>query len=150
MPQDFRDEKFRTNADIRPGFDPDPRSKPSKSKDYNPGSGGARPYPGYPGPDESLRYGGVAPENTSIRNVRVGNVANYGSGELGPLEIAGKVRPITKVPPMQKFDSRPMEGAGPLEMQRIEQQQKNAIALGDPDYSPMRELDYESIKDANF
>ena len=150
MAQKFRDEKFRTDADIRPGFDPDPRSKPSKSGDYAPGGGGARDYPGLPGPNSDLRYGGVAPANTSIRNVRVGEVPNYGSGKLGPMEIAGKSVNPPKVPPSQKFDPRPMKGPGPLEMQRIEQQQKNAIAMGDPDYSQMRELDYESIKDANF
>ena len=144
MPQKFRDEKFRTDADIRPGFNPDDRNSNSQS------GGGARTYPGYPGPDESLRYGGVPPASTTIRNVRVGNIAGYGAGELGSMEIAGKVVTPTKVPPMQKFDSRPISGAGPLEQQRLEQQQKNAIAMGDPDYGPMRNLDYENIKDANF
>jgi hypothetical protein len=151
MPQKWRDDKMRTDADIRPGqgFE-DSRNKPSQSGDYSPGGGGARPYPGYPGPDESLRYGGVPPANTSIRSVRVGNVAGYGAGELGPMEIAGKTVNPTKVPPMQKFDPRPITGPGPLEEQRLTQQQNNAIAMGDPDYSPFRELDYESIKDANF
>lgn len=144
MPQKWRDDKMRTDADIRPGQDPDSRNSNSNY------SGGARPFPGYPGPDESLRYGGVAPANTSIRNVRVGNVSGFGGGDLGPMEIAGKTVTPAKVPPMQKFDSRPITGAGPLEQQRLEQQQKNAIAMGDPDYSPFRELDYESVKDANF
>src|SRR5260370_24474173 len=149
MPQKFRDEKFRTDADIRPGEDPDARNKPSRSGDYAPGGGGARAYPGYPGPDESLRYGGVPPAQTTIRNVRVGNIAGYGdNSDLGPLEVGGKMKAIPKIPPMQKFDSRPMVGAGPLEMQRLEQQQRNAIAMGDPDYSQLHELDYENIKDA--
>src|SRR6266550_2982935 len=118
MAQQFRDEKFRTNADIRPGFDPDPRSKPSKSKDYAASdTGGVKPYPGYPGPDSALRYGGVPIANTSIRNVRVSEIPNYGSGNLGPMEVAGKIKDIPKIPPMQKFDSRPMVGAGPLEQQ---------------------------------
>lgn len=148
MPQKFRgspDEgDIRTDADIRPGYDPDSRNSNSNR------SGGARAYPGYPGPDESLRYGGVPPAQTTIRNVRVGNVANFGSGELGAMEIAGKSVNVPKIPPMQKFDSRPITGPGPLEAQRLAQQQNNAIAMGDPDYSPFRELDYESIKDANF
>ena len=143
---------MRTDVDIRPGqgFE-DSRNKPSSSMDYSPGGGGARPYPGYPGPDQSLRYGGVEPANTSIRNVRVGNVAGYGdNSDLGPMELAGKSVNIPKIPPMQKFDSRPISGPGPLEQQRLAQQQNNAIAMGDPDYSPFRELDYESVKDANF
>jgi len=145
------DDRVRTDVDIRPGggFE-DGRNKPSTSMDYTPGGGGARAYPGYPGPDESLRYGGVPPLNNSIRNVRSGNIANFGSGDLGPMEIAGKTVTPAKVPPMQKFDSRPITGPGPLEAQRLTQQQNNAIAMGDPDYSPFRELDYESIKDANF
>lgn len=156
MPQKFRsndegeETSIRTFADIRPGNDPDARNKPSRSGDYTPGGGGARAYPGYPGPDQSLRYGGVPPANTSIRNVRVGNVAGYGDGDLGAMEIAGKTVNPAKVPPMVKYDSRPIQGPGPLEEQRLAQQQSNAIAMGDPDYSPMRELDYESIKDANF
>src|SRR2546428_949836 len=151
MAQKFRDEKFRTEADIRPGFDPDPRSKPSKSGDYAASdTGGAKPYPGYPGPNSDLRNGGANIANTSIRSVRVGELPGYGAGNLGSMEIAGKVVNVPKVPPMQKFAPRPIQGAGPLEMQRLEQQQRNAIAMGDPDYAPMRELDYESVKEANF
>lgn len=156
MPQKFRsndegeETSVRAYADIRPGHDPDARNKPSRSGDYSAGGGGATKYPGFGGADEALRYGGVPPANTSIRNVRVGNVPNYGSGDLGPMEVAGKTVTPAKVPPMVKYDSRPIVGAGPLEQQRLAQQQSNAIAMGDPDYGPMRELDYESIKDANF
>src|SRR5260370_23780803 len=131
MPQKWRHEKLRTDGDMRRGFDPDPRSKPSKSGDYeHSDTGGASPYPGYGGKDAPLRYGGVPIANTSIRSVRVAEIPNYGGGDLGPMELAGKVKSIPKVPPMQKFDARPMKGAGPLEQQRIEQQQKNSIAMG--------------------
>ncbi len=151
MPQKWNDSKVRTDADIRPGRDPDLRNKPSRSMDYEPGGGGARAYPGYPGPDESLRYGGVDPANTSIRNVRVGNIAGYGEKtDLGSMEIGGRTVNVPKIPAMQKFDSRPITGAGPLEQQRITQQQNNAILIGDGDYAPLRELDYESVKDLNF
>jgi len=157
MPQKFRNNSedeargIRTDADIRPGFDPDPRSKPSRSMDYSPSdTGGVNKYPGFGGSDSPLLHGGNEQANSSIRSVRVGNVSNFGNGDLGPMELAGKVKSIPKIPPMQQFDSRPMTGAGPLEQQRLEQQQKNAIAMGDPDYAPQRELDYESIKDANF
>jgi len=144
MAQKFRGD-VRSDVDIRPGGG----FEDSRNSNTN-YSGGATKYPGFGGPDESLRYGGVPPMNNSIRNVRSGNIANFGAGDLGPMEIAGKTVTPTKVPPMQKFDSRPITGPGPLEEQRLTQQQNNAIAMGDPDYSPFRELDYESIKDANF
>jgi hypothetical protein len=150
MPQKFTDNKFRTDADIRPGHDEDARNKPSQSGDYSHGGGGATAYPGYGGVDAPLLHGGTTPANSSIRNIRVSEIPDYGSGELGSMELAGKVKSVPKIPPMQQFDSRPMKGPGPLEQQRLEQQQKNAIAMGDPDYAPQRELDYEAIKDANF
>jgi hypothetical protein len=134
MPQKFRDEKFRTDADIRPGFDPDARNeRPAE-------------YPGCGHPDESLRHGGSSPAYTSIRNVRVGDIAGFGSGELGPMELSGKTVTPKKVPAPMAFEPRPMVDAGPLEMQRLAQQQRNAIAMGAPDFAPMRELDYENLK----
>lgn len=143
-------QSIRTDVDIRPGMDNDSRNRPSRSMDYTPDSGGPKRWPGDGNPESPLRYGGTPPANTSIRNVRVAEIAGYGDGELGPMELGGKIRSIPKVPAMQQVVTRPITGAGPIEMQRLEQQQKNAIAMGDPDYGPMRELDYESIKDANF
>lgn len=142
---------MRTYSDIRPGagYD-DARNKPSESTDYSHGGGGATRYPGDGGTPATLRHGGGSPANTSIRNVRVGDVKDFGNGNLGPMEVAGKAVQPTKVPPMVKYDPRPITGAGPLEAQRLTQQQNNAIAMGDPDYSPFRELDYEHVKDANF
>jgi len=150
MPQKWRDEKMRTDADIRPGHDPDARNKPSRSGDYTPGAGGAHGYPGFPGPDQNLRYGGSTQQPSSIRSVRVGDVPGFGGGDLGSMELAGRIKDVPKIPPMVKYAPRPITGAGPLEEQRLTQQQNNAIAMGDPDYSPFRELDYESIKEANF
>jgi len=147
---DAAEMEVRAGVDIRPGYDPDARNRPSKSMDYEPGSGGATAYPGFGGPDVPLRFGGGTPDNTSIRNVRIADIPKYGSAELGPMELAGKTVKPDKVPPMSKFDPRPIEGAGPLEIQRLTQQQNNAISMGDPDYSPMREIDYESTKNANF
>lgn len=152
MAQKWNDSKMRTDADIRPGkgFE-DYRNKPSKSGDYTPGSGGASRYPGDGGKPSGLRYGGVAPYENTIRDVRVGDVAGYGDGDLdSSMELAGKRVNVPKVPPMVKYDARPITGAGPLEEQRLTQQQLNAVAMGDPDYSPFRELDYENVKDANF
>lgn len=151
MAQKWNDSKMRTDADIRPGkgFE-DSRNKPSKSMDYANGPGGVSDYPGCGYPNSQLRYGGVKPYENTIRDVRVGDVPGYGDGDLGPMELAGKSVNVPKIPPMVKYDARPITGAGPLEEQRLTQQQNNAIAMGDPDYSPFRELDYENVKDANF
>jgi hypothetical protein len=144
MPQKFSDEHMRTSVDIRPGYDPDARNS---SNNY---SGGETRWPGDGEPVSQLRYGGVKAYENTVRDVRVGDVANYGNGQLGPMELAGKSVTPALVPAMVKFAGRPIKGPGPLEEQRLTQQQNNAIAMGDPDYSPFRELDYESIKEANF
>lgn len=152
MPQKWQDSKMRTDADIRPGkgFE-DSRNKPSRSMDYLPGGGGATKYPGDGGSPSGVLHGGDWPYENTIRDVRVGDIPGYGDGDISPtMEIAGRKQSVPKIPPMVKFDSRPITGAGPLEEQRLTQQQNNAIAMGDPDYSPFRELDYESVKDANF
>ena len=143
-------QSIRTDVDIRSGMGGDERNKPSRSMDYTPGGGGPKAYPGDGSPNSDLLHGGYNQANSSIRDVRVGDIPGYGGGDLGSMELAGRVQSIPKVPAMQQVITRPMLGAGPLEMQRLEQQQKNAIAMGDPDYAPLHNLDYESIKDSNF
>lgn len=150
MPKTRDAQSIRTDVDIRPGMGGDERNRPSGSMDYTPGAGGPRRWPGDGSPDSLLLHGGSVMANSSIRDVRVGDIPGFGGGDLGSMELGGRVRSIPKVPAMQQVVTRPIAGAGPLEMQRLEQQQKNALAMGDPDYAPMRELDYESIKDANF
>lgn len=143
---------MRTEADIRPGkgFE-DYRNKPSSSGDYSHGPGGATRWPGDGGKDSPLRHGGTQPYENTIRSVRVSEIPGFGDKDLDPsMELAGKRVSVPKIPPMVKYDARPITGAGPLEEQRLTQQQNNAIAMGDPDYSPFRELDYENVKDANF
>lgn len=132
-------QSIRFDVDVRPGMDNDSRNSNTPSGRL----------PGIPPPDGGL-VRSSPPANSSIRNVRVGDVVGFGHGALGAMELGGKMFTPQKVQPMVKFESRPMTGAGPIEQQRLEQQQKNAIAMGDPDYAPMRELDYESIKDANI
>lgn len=133
-------ESIRFDVDVRPGMDNDSRNSNNPSGKL----------PGVPPGDGGL-VKSVDPANSSIRNVRVGDLGSgFGHSSLGAMELGGRMVTPTKVQPMVKFDSRPIAGPGPIEQQRLEQQQKNAIAMGDPDYSPMRELDYEAIKDANI
>lgn len=118
--------------DIRPGENPDARS--SMVREAN--------YPGKGDPNSQLSPSS-APANSSIRNIRVGDVPNLGDGPLGPMELAGRVVSPPKVPTGPIRPSRPITGPGPIEMNRFAQQQRNAVIMNDPDYAPMRELDYE-------
>lgn len=133
-------QSIRMDVDIRPGMDNDSRNSNNPSGKL----------PGVPPGDGGLVKSSAEPANSSIRSVRVAEIPNFGHGSLGAMELGGRMVSPPKVQPMVKFDSRPITGAGPIEQQRLEQQQKNAIAMGDPDYAPHRELDYESIKDANL
>lgn len=131
-------QSIRMDVDIRPGMDNDSRNSNNPSGKL----------PGVPPGDSGLQKSSP-PADSSIRNVRSGDLPGFGHGPLGAMELGGRMVSPPKVAPMVKFESRPISGAGPIEQQRLEQQQKNAIAMGDPDYAPQRELDYESIKDAN-
>ena len=145
MAQQFTDNKMRTAVDVRPGYNQGNRDKGNGVVD----NAGAIGYPGK-SDESSLRRSSI-PQEQSIRNVRVGDLGpGFGNGPLGAMELAGETRSIPKVPPMQKFASKPITGPGPIEQERLTQQQANAIAMCDPDYAPQRGLDYESIKDANF
>jgi hypothetical protein len=148
MPQKFSDNKMRTAVDVRPGYNQGTDNRSSNNIDAGAAAHG---YPGNPPkPPASERFNSDQ-ANTSIRSVRVGDLGpGFGNGSLGSMELGGRSVTPVKVPPMQKFDSKPITGPGPIEQERLTQQQSNAIAMGDPDYAPMRELDYESIKDANF
>lgn len=148
MPVKTRDsQSVRTDVDVRPGYNQaTDRRNLSTPVDH---AGPNNCYPGESPPEPRQRFNDSQAE-TSIRSVRIGDIPGYGNGPLGAMDLGGRSVTPVKVPPMQKFESRPITGPGPIEQERLTQQQSNAIAMGDPDYAPMRELDYEAVKDANF
>src|SRR5262249_1076310 len=97
-------ESLRTDVDVRPQEgNTDPRNSNTRIANY----------PGKPPAEQALNPDS-SPKPSSIRTNRVADIPGYGSGPLGSMELAGQMKSIPKVPPMVKYDSRPMTGAGPL------------------------------------